>query len=234
MRGLTGLVFLLTFIPAGLGGSQAQTSCPAQPLHTYVMESPPGWEDTQTGISRVVAAVVVWDTNVADCDGDGRVPDFDGDADAGVGGAFFGYGRWADEPVCRYGLNEHPNGASVLSLPSHLTVYFIGADDTLGPRVVADPDDPGDLDCFTDGTISPDTDLDDCLMGPYQWPEEGRGCGGGGDGGFWVIILATYAWSDPQSVGMWGQPDPVGFVGAVEGSVSRTYEGSADITTARR
>ena len=154
--------------------------------------------DTVTGGDEVGAGIVtVFDTNTADCDGDG-LRNFDGDYDSGVGGAFFGYGPWANEPTCNYGLAVH--GGVVVAVNDVVfgaDVWFtIGADDTSGPVVSVDPV-TGETTCETDGSITPGdpatdptADADDCLTAPQNLAQGSSGatCGAGGDGGYWVFL----------------------------------------------
>ena len=165
--------------------------CASQPTHTYH-----GGFYLETGTREVEAdstRVVVHDTNLQDCDGDGVPRDFDGDYDDGVGGAFFGYGHWGYDPVCNYGLNLHAGRVSVDDVVWGSDIWFrIGADDTSGPVLSVDPL-TGATTCSTDGSITPGdpatdpiADADDCLTDPVHGT--GTTCGAGGDGGYWVIL----------------------------------------------
>ena len=148
--------------------------------------------------------VVVMDTNSEDCNGDGIEGDFDGDYDSGIGGAFFGYGPWANEPICGNALKEHYGYVvAVYDLVFFDNIWFrTGADDTYGPDLTPDPVD-GSPACTTSGSITPGdpatdptADPDDCLsdpqnLGDWQYHDNGRACGAGGDGGYWVFLLGA-------------------------------------------
>ena len=146
------------------------------------------------GSLDLAGATSVIDTNGADCNQDGLGGDFDGDYDTGIGGAFFGYGPWASEPVCGYGLSTHGSSVFVNDVLWGGNVAFtIGADDTSGPIVSTDPV-TGETTCSTSGTITPGdsatdptADPDDCLTDALSW---GVTCGAGGDGGYWVFLDA--------------------------------------------
>ena len=174
--------------------------------HTYGSGGSAGAKsDTATGGDEAGAGVVtVTDGNAVDCDNNGTPGDFDGDYDSGVGGAFFGYGPWADEPICNYGLWSH--GGAVISVNDVAfgsDIWFtIGADDTSGPVItpVTDPttgQPTGEFTCETDGSITPGdpatdptADADDCLTEPQNLAQGSTGetCGAGGDGGYWVFL----------------------------------------------
>ena len=155
--------------------------------------------DTVTGGDEVGAGLVtVFETNAQDCDGDGVPGDYDGDWETGVGGAFFGYGPWANEPTCNYGLAVH--GGVVVAVNDVVfgaDVWFtIGADATRGPVVSVDPG-TGETTCETSGSITPGdpatdptADADDCLTAPQNLAQGSSGatCGAGGDGGYWVFL----------------------------------------------
>ena len=155
--------------------------------HTYGGSSP-------SGTTLALHGVVVFDTNTADCDGDG-LKDFDGDYDSGVGGGFFGYGPWANEPTCNYGLHTHGGTVVVNDVVFGSDIWFvIGADDTSGPSISVDPV-TGETTCETDGSITPGdpttdptADADDCLTGVYTG--SGSTCGAGGDGGYWTFLTS--------------------------------------------
>ena len=163
--------------------------------HTYGFGGSAGARsDTVTGGDEVGAGVVtVFETNAADCDGDGVPGDYDGDWETGVGGGFFGYGPWANEPICNYGLAAH--GASVVVndvVFGKEIAFVIGADDTSGPVISTDPV-TGETTCETDGSITPGdpttdptADADDCLTEVFIG--QGTTCGAGGDGGYWVFL----------------------------------------------
>ena len=163
--------------------------------HTYGLGASVGARsDTVTGGDEVGAGIVtVFETNAWDCNGDGIPGDYDGDWETGVGGGFFGYGPWANEPTCNYGLAAH--GASVVVndvVFGSAIAFVIGADDTSGPAISVDPV-TGETVCETDGSITPGdpttdptADADDCLTDVYVG--SGTTCGAGGDGGYWVFL----------------------------------------------
>ena len=139
--------------------------------HTYGAAASVG-----LGFRLVEHGVTVADTTLADCDGDGVPGDFDGDYETGVGGAFFGYGPWADEATCNFGLTQHGANVIVSDVVFGSDIWFVmGANDRDGP-----------VGCETDGIIAPGNDLDDCLT-PLQHGF-GTTCGAGGDGGYWVFL----------------------------------------------
>ena len=187
MRTLVPLLLAgLVLGPATATLADALPACPPQPTHTYV--GPVGaiaLSSAMFGLNMKVGQVTVLDTNVADCDGSPPAPDFDGDYDLGIGGGFFGWGPWANEPTCQYGLNVHGPDILLNDLVWGSGVHFeIGANDMDGPMILTDP--TGGTTCETDGLIAPIIDSDDCLAGIYVGI--GRTCGAGGDGGYWVIL----------------------------------------------
>ena len=163
--------------------------------HTYGTGGSVGARsDTVTGGDEVGAGVVtVFETNTADCNNDGIAGDYDGDWETGVGGGFFGYGPWANEATCNYGLTIHGGTATVSDVVFGSDIAFvIGADDTSGPVVTVDPV-TGEVTCETSGSITPGdpttdptADADDCLTDVYVG--SGTTCGAGGDGGYWVFL----------------------------------------------
>jgi hypothetical protein len=163
--------------------------------HTYGFGGSAGARsDTVTGGDEVGAGVVtVFETNTADCDQDGIAGDYDGDWETGIGGGFFGYGPWANEATCNYGLTIHGGTATVSDVVFGSDIAFvIGADDTSGPVVTVDPV-TGEVTCETSGSITPGdpatdptADADDCLTDVYTG--SGTTCGAGGDGGYWVFL----------------------------------------------
>lgn len=204
--------------------------CPDQPVHTYGPDATLGSHPrgvvgprgafvsySGSGMSATYVQGTAWvvDTNVQECDGvPGFAVDWDGDADAGVGGAFFGSGSWAEDPDCGYRLNLHGPRVSVVDDLHGPTVPFLVAeDDQMGPIKVVLPS--GGYACVTSGTlipgdaaVDPTVDVDDCVAGPFFG--EGATCGsGGGDGGYWVLLLEPYAidhfgqptFADPPTTG---------------------------------
>lgn len=188
--------------------------CPGQWVHTYPLTAGNGEHHEVVSEVTLVASyslgasvngyqeVHVVDTNTVDCNFDAVPLDFDGDYDAGDHGGFFPYGPWATDPWCNYGLNLHHGPTVVVSdlVFGSNVAFLVGVNDYAGPIMIYDPS-TGVFICETDGLISPSVDWDDCLSdadpwGPGYQPYYGVGynaCGaGGGDGGFWVILLETY------------------------------------------
>lgn len=197
--------------------------CPGQFAHTYPLAVSANGASRQVVSEVTYVAsytlgvsidgyeqVNVVDTNTSDCNFDGVPLDFDGDYDAGDHGGFFPYGPWANEAICNYGLSLHHGPNVVVTDVVFANIPFlIGTDDQWGPIIIPDPVNGGNI-CETDGSITPcgafgcgpTDDADDCLTdtdpwwGPGYQPYIGSGyntCGGGGDGGFWVILLEFYA-----------------------------------------
>ena len=175
MRTATLILGLLVVVPSFGLVAEALAPCGPQPVHTYAgpvgvfgfYSNPPG-AGFKTGL------VQVFDTNTADCNGDGIPMDRDGDWDAGFGGAFFGWGPWA--APC--GVNVHgPDVIVTDAVWANNVAFEVGEDDQTA------------VGCATDGMISPALDPDDCLSNVYLTPMIGTTCGpGGGDGGYWVIL----------------------------------------------
>ena len=161
--------------------------------------------------------VTVFETNTVDCDGDGAPGDYDGDWETGVGGGFFGYGPWANEPTCNYGLTLHGGTATVTDVVFGGNIEFvIGADDTSGPATSVDPV-TGETTCSTSGSITPGdpatdptADADDCLSAVYT--TSGTTCGAGGDGGYWVFLNGALVTEGASGVG--ASSPPVGTIAA--------------------
>ena len=176
------------------GGGQGGPFCPHGSPHSHTYGN--GGEASDAG------SVIVADTNTFDCDGNGIPGDFDGDYESGVGGGFFGYGAWANEPTCSYGLATHGGSVTVHDAVFGEDVWFVvGASDTSGPIIVVDPA-TGSTFCSTDGVIAPGdpatdptADADDCVE---EFHGSGTTCGAGGDGGYWVILSLD---GNPPSVG---------------------------------
>ena len=177
-------------------------NCPPEPVHRYGSGSSVGGRSaTVTGGDDFgVGVVTVTDTNAADCNGDGVAGDWDGDYDAGVGGGAFGWGPWADEPICNNGFNVHgPNVAVNDVVWGPAITFVVGEDDQSGPVIVPVDEDgdgiPEGHVCETSGSITPGdpatdptADPDDCLSAQYT-TGTGATCGsGGGDGLFWVFL----------------------------------------------
>ena len=157
---------------------------PSPHAHAYVVGGVGAKSDAVTGGQEVgLGLTTVTEPNVIDCDGDGVAGDFDGDYDLGVGGAFFGYGPWADEPICNHGLRTHGPTVVVNDLVWGMNVWFvIAATDTNGPTVVVDPV-TGETTCVTTGLAS-------CVTPPQRGI--GTTCGAGGDGGYWVFFDGVF------------------------------------------
>lgn len=184
--------------------------CPKEPTHTYGAGTYAGGRSaTLTGGETYARGhITVHDTNVNACDNIG----FDGDYDAGIGGAFFGYGAWADDAECNYGLNTHGGNVAIQDLVFGSEIAFLtGEDDQSGPVKVVDAE-TGAVVCETDGTISPGdasvdptADSDDCLSETYIGT--GATCGsGGGDGGYWVLLLGIFLAEDGSGLTLANPP----------------------------
>ena len=166
--------------------------CPPQPIHTYAFAGLPAMDSDTLGVETTpFGSVVLQEPSILSCSS--------GDYSFGIGGGFFGYGPWADEPLCDYDLNVHGDHVAVEDLLFGRGVaFFMGEDDQSGPVIIPDFVSGGNI-CETDGNISPGdpstdptADGDDCLSPAYYGV--GGTCGtGGGDGGYWVIIPSTYA-----------------------------------------
>ena len=126
--------------------------------------------------------------------------------DTGVGGGFFGYGPWADESICNYGLTLHGGTVNVNDFVFGSDIAFVvGADDTSGPAISVDPI-TGETTCATDGSVTPGdpatdptADADDCLSNVYVG--SGSTCGAGGDGGYWVFLYEAFLTEGAGGVG---------------------------------
>lgn len=188
MRVLSPLLVLALVAPAALLAAPfATAACKEQPVHTYTT---PGAGGLDRGAGVVSGAGVIWvaDTNLVDCDGDGTPADWDGDYNVGEGGAAFGWGPWASDPDCGFGVFVHGPYVLVSDVTFAEVAFTIGEDDMDGPQVVTDA--TGATTCMTDGMITPDMDPDDCISPVYV--TRGQTCGtGGGDGLYWVFIGFT-------------------------------------------
>lgn len=175
-------IALLLLVPGLAAWAQGIAACSGQRVHAYVGHAGALGLDVDPPLAEAAAGqVTVWDSNVADCDGDGVPGDRDGDYDVGIGGGFFGWGPWAEH--C--GVNVHGPDVFVTDVVlGPIVPFVIGVDDATGFVL----DDQGGNTCITDGVISPGVDLegDDCLAGVYRIL--GQTCGGGGDGGYWVVL----------------------------------------------
>lgn len=170
----------------------AHMACPAQATHQYGLASSVGVRSaTLLGGTWALGAPMVTDSNVADCDGDGIPGDWDGDYDLGVGVAFFGYGQWAEDPDCDYGLNVHGPNVIVNDAVYGLGLGFVVVEvSQQGPtKVPVDDDGDGTPDryvCETEGVLNPS--MGNGCVSP-RFVGTGHTCGpGGGDGGYWVVL----------------------------------------------
>ena len=190
--------------PAALAGEQGaaaacdaaqmgHVACPAQATHQYGVASSAGVRSATLlgGGARGAGASFVTDSNVADCDGDGVPGDWDGDYDLGTGVAFFGYGQWAEDPDCDYGLNVHGPNVVVNDAAYGLGLGFVVVEvSQQGPTKVPVDDDgdgtPEGYVCETEGVFNP-TSPNGCVS--RRFVGTGHTCGaGGGDGGYWVVL----------------------------------------------
>lgn len=217
---LGGCTLGLDDAPCASNAPSGPPSCPHNSPHSHTYGiggsalAHPGSAMRETSLGG--GTVIALDLNPLDCDGDGVPGDFDGDFEWSAGGAFIGYGSWADESVCRYGLQTHGPFAVVHDIVLLHNVWFLtGADDTSGPTIQVDPS-TGETTCTTDGTITPGdpvenptADEDDCLSHPqnhFQYGSTGETCGYGGDGGYWVLLLNVAAFVDEPNVTVSTQP----------------------------
>lgn len=209
MRPLLLVLGLLASAPLPAVDAIHGAPCDADDVHAYPMHAsnahqrriiaPVPLVDSDAGGSFAMQEVRVGDSNLAeDCDpADGAPGDFDGDYDLGDHGAFFAAGPWADETICDYRLARWRLDPTVEDDAYAAVPFVVGADDTSGPTIL--PDSESDTATFlTDGTIlpgdpavDPSADPDDCLTPVYFG--HGTTCGTGGDGGYWVILLESYA-----------------------------------------
>jgi len=201
------LLLALALAAVALPPSDAHGTCPHQVYHTYGLGLSAGAYSSTVRTGNDGGTVVVWDTNLADCDGDGIPADFDGDLDAGLGGGFFGYGTWAT--TC----DLHPRGPTVTVndiVFGNGIAFVIGEDgpsvgksrtlgtdaetflwvvDYFGYPASAEGGDDVTTFCQTNGIIAPQVDVGDCLSTVFHGT--GTTCGsGGGDGGYWVFLLS--------------------------------------------
>ena len=169
--------------------------------HAYGAGGSTGARSDSASAGRTAGLTTVSDSNGVDCDFNGTPGDFDGDYETGIGGAFFGHGPWADEPLCGYGLRLHGGTITVNDIVfGHDVQFVIGADDTSGPVISTDPV-TGETTCETDGAITPGdpaqdptSDADDCLTPVIDGGDTGgtgTTCGAGGDGGYWVFLIGA-------------------------------------------
>ena len=238
MRTILNATTALLLLGAAATGVDAANPCPDQPVHTYSAGASGGASSaTVTGgndatVTSPAGKVSVWDTNSSECDGDANTTaDWDGDYDAGIGGGAFGYGAWAEDPDCNFGLNLHGPNVFVNDLFFASAVAFVvGEDDQSGPvkipiftSVDVDADArysppirpvPTEWVCETNGSITPCPDNDPAQCGPTDDADDclsavfvgtGHTCGtGGGDGMYWVFVLTTHA----QESGSLGVSNP--------------------------
>lgn len=195
------MTLLVLAATAPLAAIEAHNPCPDQPVHTYhSLASNGNQDDVFFRYNGLWYYVAVADTNISNCNPWDATPfmDWDGDYDNGIGGAFFGYGAWTDDPDCNYRLNHHGSMVTVDDIVFGSGIKFIvGEDDQNGPVKVVDPE-TGLTVCTTTGAITPGdpfadptADADDCIGGVFTGT--GWTCGsGGGDGGYWVALLSYY------------------------------------------
>lgn len=212
--GIVGLVLLVGFAGIVVPAS-ANSVCPgvSQATHTYGPATGVSVLSRSSGMSHSASLVSVFDSNLAECNGDDIPDDFDGDLDAGFGGAFFGLVGDivpAEMPSgCGYDLNTHAPGFVVAELGSSLGVTqgFVGEDDRGEVVVVQDVD--GSFSCTTDGLLSPGDPGSDMFADPgdcghpfstsmpetenvtYATGDPNVDCAPGqvgGDGGYWVML----------------------------------------------
>ena len=209
-NGLGTRCVLAAMIVLGVGAGPALGSnpCVDQPTHTYGLGGAVGGRSAAVTFGQAVGTglVEVTDTNSTDCDPTNpAAADWDGDYDAGVGGAFFGYGAWAEDPQCDYALNVHGGNVAVNDVVfGAFITFFVAEDDQAGPVKLQNPLD-GTWTCEVSGSITPGlatdpaTDPDDCVSEPYLG--HGATCGtGGGDGGYWVFLHAVFVDENPASL----------------------------------
>ena len=156
-----------------LGGAEAQ--CFAQPVHVYGSFPPPGHHPDALLSVSPLGSVSVADTNVADCDSNvATTPDYDGDLDAGTGGAAFGWG--ANAAACGPHNVHGPNVAVSDNVWGSLIQFVIVEDDQNAAG------------CLTDGIVTGGPG--ECVSPVYTGV--GTTCGsGGGDGLFWVVFVGS-------------------------------------------
>ena len=188
MTMMTTLVAAFALAPLG----SSLGSCGASYIHTYAGSALTLVSSDSAGVQVGNGQVQVYETNTADCNGDGQPGEFDGDYETGQGGGFFPSGPWATHPCWNYDDHHYPT-VSVIDLVVSDVHFQTGADDISGPIIIPDPT-TGGLQCTTDGTISPGdpafdptADADDCLSQVFV--NSGYACDFGGDGGYWVILL---------------------------------------------
>jgi|SRR5581483_5682901 len=201
-KGSILLGVLLALAMAHVAVVNANSVCPGsnQPVHTYGLSVSVGANSNtlseQTSGSPLgsigggaAGNVLVDDTNTADCNGDGQPGDFDGDFDVGGGGAFFGSSNaWDFLDDCGYDLNVHATSGTATDVTSLPVSGTFGVDDTQGPVVVTDPTTGATIWCQTDGSITPDTDANDCLNAWVNTWSAGACAGTGGDDGYWLFL----------------------------------------------
>ena len=196
--------------------------------HVYQLVLPPMLFEAKgvgMGHEEEIGIVLVADSNLTDCSGVAgfrdfvgndaksffRITSFDGDYDLGIGGGFFGHGPWAHEPTCDYSLTSHGEFVTVNDVVFGSDIWFlIGADDTSGPIISVDPV-TGETTCETSGSITPGdpttlptADADDCLTDVYIG--NGRTCGAGGDGGYWVFLKGVGVREDGGNIAINNPP----------------------------
>lgn len=174
------------------------SSCYPEYIHRYVAGGMASSDAASVAIPDFRAGgVLVANMNDRDCNWDGIAFDWDGDYEVGVGGGFFGWGAWADEPICNYWLNVHGREVAVNDVVYGSSITFVVAEnDRDGPTKIWNPATQSYV-CETDGTIrpgdpaeNPAADPDDCVSEVFVGV--GATCGeGGGDGGYWVVLIGA-------------------------------------------
>ena len=222
---ILGVALVLAAIP--LAAVSAANPCPDQAVHTYGIGAGAGGNSAtaQTG-EFGVGFVTVTDSNTSECDGDpNTTADWDGDMETGVGGAFFGYGAWAEDADCNYALNVHGPNVAVNDVVFGSQIGFVvGEDDQGGPIKVQDPVTL-EWTCTTSGSITPCPDNDPSQCGPTDDADDcltdrfvgtGSTCGtGGGDGMYWVFLDGVVvAEASAEVLGLANNPPTTGTITA--------------------
>ncbi len=184
---LLGLALVAATAHALVVGANGVCPSASQPTHSYGAPAVLGASSHGLRESATGGSATVQDTNVADCNGDSVPNDFDGDYDYGVGGAFFGDSSvWDGSDNCGYDLNVH---ATTGTASSPTTSGTFGVDDAEGPVVITDPHTGATVSCQSDGSITPDTDANDCLSAwTGSWSPGSCYYSVGADDGYWLFL----------------------------------------------
>ncbi|GEM_PF-3717590 len=183
--------------PPGNGGGDACPNALPQEFHTYVVGTTARAHVEDTG-GIAAGGFSVFDTNTADCNGDGIPFDSDGDPDAGIGGGFLPQG--VSTEAC--GFKPHHEGDTfAVSDFAFSEVYFVVAGNDVDR---ASPDV-----CGGDGLVTPDVDAGDwfevcesqcTLPGTFVNTNACLACAvpevGGADGGVYVFVDPTFEAED--------------------------------------